>query len=357
MTFEALMPAPVDLAPDAAARDLRRLIVMAVQTETDTVKTFVLRPEGSAPLTFEAGQSLTLALDIGGERLYRTFSIASSPTRPDHIALTIKAHPHGRATRWLHDELTVGSVIEARPPRGQFTITRRSRDRLALLSAGSGASPLMAMLRYLADIGTDADIAWFHAARSPQEILFGRELEALQGRLPHLSVTVTVSQTAPGWCGFRGRISRRLISVAVPDLGWREVFCCGPAGFMDEARLIHAAEGGSSNLFHIEHFGPAPRMVRPAEPDLLSTASGHHISFNGKRFDALGSETLLEAATRQNIVIPCGCASGLCGTCRVRLVEGQVDMQHNGGLSPDEETAGYILACSSQARSDIKITL
>jgi ferredoxin-NADP reductase len=335
--------------------DILRLAVVAIRPETHDVKTFVLRPEGRMP-AYEAGQSMTLRLDIDGEALFRTFSLASAPGRDDTLAMTIKAHAKGRATRWLHERLAVGDLIEGRTPRGRFTIASRQTERLALVSAGSGASPLMAMLRHLADTASDVDVAWLHAARTPADILFAAELTELQRRIPKLKVTMLVSRPEPGWFGFAGRLNRRLVSVAVPDFGRREVFCCGPTGFMDEARLIHTAEGGNRELFHIEHFGAAAPAAPVPIPEAMPE-SGFNVRLGDKSFQARADETLLEAATRQTIIIPCGCASGLCGTCRVTLVEGEVSMQHNGGLSAEEEAEAFILACSSRPRSDVTIAL
>jgi ferredoxin-NADP reductase len=334
--------------------DLLSLRLVEIRPETPDIKTFLFRSE-TGPLAYEAGQSMTLRLAIDGETLFRTFSLASAPGS-DTLAMTIKAHAQGRATRWLHERLSPGDTIAARSPRGRFTIASRKTDRIALVSAGSGASPLMAMLRHLAEVAPDTDIAWLHAARTPADILFAEELADLQRRMPNLKVAMLVSRPAPGWFGFSGRLNRRLVSVAVPDFGRREVFCCGPSGFMDEARLIHAAEGGLREYFHIEHFGAvAPAAPVPALADAPET--GFAVQLGEKRFLARADETLLQAATRQTIVIPCGCASGMCGTCRVNLVDGEVAMQHEGGISAEEEAQGFILACSSRPRSDVTIAL
>jgi len=168
-------------------------------------------------------------------------------------------------------------------------------------------------------------------------------------------VAVTVSRPEPGWFGFTGRLGRRLVSVALPDLGRREAFCCGPAGFMEEARLVHAAEGGERTRFHIERFAAAAPVASPPVPD--APAGGFLVTLGEKRFTARPGETLLQAATRQAVVIPCGCAAGLCGTCRVSLVSGDVAMHHEGGLSADEEAEGYVLACSSRPCSDVTLAL
>jgi ferredoxin-NADP reductase len=334
--------------------DFLRLAVVAIRPETEDIKTFVFQPESGMP-TYEAGQSITLRLVVDGETLHRTFSLASAPGG-ETLAMTIKAHRRGRATCWLHERLAIGDVVEGRAPRGRFTIASRKTNRIALVSAGSGASPLMAMLRHLAQVAPDSDVAWLHAARTPGDLLFSGELAELQARMPHLGVAMLASRPAPGWFGYRGRLARRLVSVAMPDFGRREVFCCGPAGFMGEVRLIHAAEGGDRGHFHVEHFGavapPAP-AARPVDaPD-----AGLAVQMGEKRFMARADETLLEAATRQTIVIPCGCASGMCGTCRISLVEGEVAMAHQGGLSPEEEAQRYILACSSRPLSDLTIAL
>lgn len=342
--------------PKQAARaDALDLTLVAVRDETHDVKTFVFDVAGAKPL-HAAGQSMTLRLMVDGEAAYRTFSIASAPESRGVVEMTIKAHRQGRVTRWMHDSLKPGARIEASPPRGRFTIADRSTDKLALVSAGSGASPLMAMLRHLAATAPETDVVWLHAARTPRDVLFADEIAHLQTLMPNLKVAVTVAAPASGWFGFVGRIGRRLVSVAVPDYGRRETFCCGPVGFMEEARLIHAAEGGDKALFHVEHFGPVSPSARPPAP-AEAPAQGYVVTMGDKQFTASADETLLQAATRQIVIIPCGCASGMCGTCRVSLIEGSVEMQHQGGLSPEEEAGGYILACSSRPRSDVTISL
>jgi ferredoxin-NADP reductase len=350
MTEDSLTPAPLILE------------CLEVRTETPTIKSFVLGTTAGRALSHRPGQALTLALDVDGERLYRTFSIASAPSADGRVELTIKAHPQGRATRWLHRALQPGMLVEARGPVGCFVFDAEAGRPVALVSAGSGASPLMAMLRTLAVTAPETDIAWFHVARTPDEVLFGAEIEALQRRMPRLSAAMAVTRPEPGWFGFRGRPTRRLLSVAVPDFGRRDTYCCGPDGFMQTLALIHDAEGGDAGRFHIEHFGPVtpdPDAAAAVASTRKAPESGevYRVTFGGKAFEAAAGETILAAATRRQVVIPCGCASGLCGTCRVRRVSGTVIMRHNGGLSDAEEAQGFILACSSRPTSDVEIAL
>jgi len=333
----------------------QRLTCVAVSDATPTIRTFTFQPEQGA-IAFDAGQSMTLALDIAGQRLYRTFSISSSPARGERIEMTIKAHPNGTATRWLHENIRPGGTVIARRPQGMFTLRRRSSDRLALISAGSGATPLMSMLRAAADAGLGLDIAWVHAARTRDEILFPADLEMLQRRLPRLSVAMTVTQPAPGWFGYTGRVSRRMLAAAVPDLARREIFCCGPAGFMQEVRMIAAAEGGVRAPFHTESYGPAPSEEVPPVTPAPGTPQ-YALTVGARTLGVAPGETILQAASRQGLVIPCGCGQGMCGTCMIRKTSGSVEMRHQGGISPEDEARGYILACSTRLLSNTEVEL
>ncbi|MDK8871292.1 hybrid-cluster NAD(P)-dependent oxidoreductase [Paracoccus sp. SSJ] len=337
-------------APSAA---LLSLSCIAVRDETPTVKTFRLRAD-SGPVGFVPGQALVLKVPLPGGPVWRSFTISGGAGA--ELELTVKAQAPGGATRWLHENLREGSGIEARPPRGAFTLGLRDNDRLAFVSGGSGATPMMAMLRHLAQTDPEADLAWFHAARNPAEILFARELAEMQGRMPNLTVAVGVSQAAPGWFGYRGRVDRTRLATAIHDLGRREVFCCGPQGFMQEVRLIHAAEGGVRTQFHTESFGAAA----PAAAPMIETAPdspAFGLTVNGRAIGIRPDETLLQASLRQGVVIPCGCGEGMCGTCMVQLVSGRVDSRPNGGLTPEEAAEGYVLACSTRAASDVEIKL
>src|SRR5262249_40078390 len=124
--------------------------------------------------------------------------------------------------------------------------------------AGSGITPMLAMLRWLADRGETADIVFLHHGRTPGDIPFRAELEAIDRALPNLTLALSVSAVPVGasWIGGGGRVGRARLRLAVPDLARREVFCCGPEGFTDALRRIHRAEGGEAGRFHTESFHP-----------------------------------------------------------------------------------------------------
>jgi ferredoxin len=124
---------------------------------------------------------------------------------------------------------------------------------------------------------------------------------------------------------------------------------------MDDVRRIHAADGARHARFHVEHFGAAGVAVStsPADSAVLDTDTKFNITLGDKHFTARVGETILMAASRQQVVIPCGCASGICGTCKLRKRSGVIDMRHQGGLSMQDEAKGLILACSSRPLSDL----
>ena len=144
------------------------LTCIGVRDETPTIKTFMFHASAPHGTTHVAGQAVTLALPVDGETLYRTFTISSAPRTDGTLELTVKAHPKGRATEWLHRTIRLGSKVQSNSPRGRFTLARRSGHRLAFVSGGSGATPMMAMLRHLASVEPEVDVAWLHAAQSPE---------------------------------------------------------------------------------------------------------------------------------------------------------------------------------------------
>ncbi|MEI4488514.1 iron-sulfur cluster-binding domain-containing protein [Frigidibacter sp. MR17.14] len=332
------------------------LTCTAVRDETPTVKTFSFA--STAPVTFEPGQAVALGVDHGGATAWRSFSI-SGRAPGGGIEMTIKAQAPGGVTAGLHAGLKPGMTVTARPPRGGFTLALRSGAPLALVSAGSGATPLVAMLRHLAQTDPGADVLWVHAARDEAEILFAAEIARLQQLMPRLEARVVLSRPGRGWLGFRGRVTRRLMSVMAPDLAARELFCCGPAAFMSELRRIHRAEGAPAGQFHCESFGAAmaPAPAAPPEPAGAGAAPLHSLQVNARRLGVRAGETVLQASLRQGVIIPCGCGEGQCGTCMVSLTSGRVEMRHQGGITAEEEAAGRILACSSRPLSDIEIRL
>ncbi|HEY9213070.1 MAG TPA: hybrid-cluster NAD(P)-dependent oxidoreductase [Ancylobacter sp.] len=340
-------------------RDLRLTCVRRRQEAADVV-TFTFREDDGQPLTHLPGQALTLALPLPGEIAWRSFTIASAPNGTGEVELTVKAAPSGHATRWMHDNLTQGVTIEVRGPIGQFSIAHHYAPAFALISGGSGVTPMMSMLRWLADRGESVDVVCIHAARTPDDVLFAAELAELDRSMPNLRIVTVVSDVPQGqsWTGYRGMIDRRMMALMVPDLSRREVFCCGPSGFMSAIGRIYDAEGGDATHFHTESFGAARTVTVPvAEAAEPSVGASVTLTIDGRIMATAPGATVLAAARAGGLIIPTGCQEGVCGTCRLRKLEGEVEMTHKGGLTPREERQGYILACCSRPLGDVTLTM
>lgn len=360
--FPACPPATNEIWTGAASK----LRVVNVVDEAPNVKTFVFQPEHPAIFKYTAGQFLTLELSVPGGLLLRTYTIASSPSRPMTLSLTVKAQSDSVGTRWMFENLLPGSLVRAIGPAGNFTLERCQRPQLLFLSAGSGITPMMSMLRWLSDVAANADVAFVHCARSPQDIIFREELASASRILPGLMLGLLVGRGASDWEGLTGRLDIAKLESLVPDYLDREIFCCGPETFMANAETMVAQRGFSMGHFHQEAFTFASpgnvnlpikeRESKVPEPEGLADSS-HLLCFRSSGVEdvARADETVLDVAHRNGVNISSVCGMGLCGTCRVKKTSGEVAMDHNGGITDDEIEEGYILACCAKPLSDIEI--
>ncbi|MDX6233120.1 MAG: glycine betaine catabolism [Nocardioidaceae bacterium] len=353
------------------------LVCRAVLDITHDIKSFVFEPRGDRTFQFEAGQFLTLRLTIDGQQINRCYTISSPPTRPYRVAITVKRVPGGPVSNWLHDNVRAGSEITALAPLGAFTLSRQPATKYLFLSAGSGITPLMSMTRTLHDIGSDADIVFVHSARTPDDIVFRDELAALEAVTPNLRVAHVCENDYPSqsWSGLRGRLSADMLQALVPDLHERVTFTCGPALYMASVRGILAELGYDPQSYHEESFsfdqlrdtdptmlddGELADLIASPGPDdtsAASTTSTYAVEFvrSGKTVQCGPDENVLDAALAAGLRLPSSCTLGMCGTCKVSKLAGEVDMNHNGGIRPREIDQGKILICCSKPLSDLTI--
>lgn len=333
----------------------------AIQVETDDVKTFVFRCPDFAALAFEPGQFITLSLTLDGQSLSRCYTLSSTPTRPFNFAITVKRVPGGPVSNWLHDHLQVGSRLLAAGPAGIFTPVGHPQRKLLYLSAGSGVTPLMAMTRAAFDLGGDPDLAFVHSARTPQDIIFRAELAQLQAARRHLKVFAIceASGAETDWQGPLGRLDLALLERLVPDFREREVFTCGPQGYMDAVQRTLREGGFDLSHYHQESFaiGSPTAPVDAAPATVGETLFTVTLARSGKVFKMAGDQTVLSAAKRAGAIVPSSCGQGLCGTCKTALLEGQVEMQHAGGIRQREIDRGLRLLCCSKPTSDLVLDL
>jgi len=328
------------------------------------VKTFTFQCGDFQALGFEPGQFITIAPVIEGQAVSRCYTLSSSPARPFTFSITVKRVAGGLVSNWLHDNLHGGCQLTAYGPAGAFTSTCSQARKLLYLSAGSGITPLMSMTRASYDLAADVDIAFVHSARSPVDIIFQRELQLLESVKPNLQV-VTICEVAEGqgdWQGPVGRLSVDILRQAVPDFLEREVFTCGPKGYMDAVQSLLIAAGFNMDHYHQESFDlgePSSPVVVPVEAVPQSAVEAFTITLakSGKTFEMSGSDTILSAPKRAGAVVPSSCSQGICGTCKTAVLEGTVDMQANGGIRQREVDKGFRLLCCSRPTSNVTLDL
>lgn len=334
-----------------------RLVCLDVHDETHDVKSFTLASPSGKRIAFEAGQYFLFEPAIDDEENGRCYSISSSPLRTNAVTVTVKRVPGGKVSNWLHDHLKVGMELRASGPMGKFI--RPAAQKYLMLSGGSGITPVMAMVREIADRAEPADILFLHAGRSPQDLLFREELSVLARRMKGLRL-IFLPEVLTGdrsWPGLSGRISKALLALVVPDIAERSVLCCGPAPFMAAARAICVELGVPRECYLEESFEAAATDDLSSVAEAPAVAATYKVQFvkQDKVLDVASEQTVLSCAKKMGVRLPSSCANGICGTCKSKLVSGSVDMKHAGGIRQREIEAGFFLPCCSRPLSDLVI--
>ncbi|MDR5801032.1 hybrid-cluster NAD(P)-dependent oxidoreductase [Caballeronia sp. LP006] len=363
------------------------LVCCHVRQETHDVKSFFFKAPSERSFVFEPGQFITLELDIDGEQINRCYTISSSPTRPHTISITVKRVPGGKVSNWLHDNVIAGSRVRVLGPSGEFTCARHPARKFLFLSAGSGITPLMSMSRAHHELGEDADIVFVHSARTPDDIIFSRELDLIASNQTNFRTAFVCERvgTRTNWAGVTGFLSLPLLKLIAPDYLEREIFTCGPAPYMKAVRDLLDEGGFDRKHYHEESFSfetiaeVASQLTTAHVADAIATQTDfveareeavgfaprpaapvdttYKVSFAKIRRDIeCGSnENVLDAAKKAGVRLPSSCTQGMCGTCKVKLVSGEVSMKHAGGIRQREIDQGMVLLCCSKPLSDLVV--
>jgi glycine betaine catabolism B len=371
--------------------------------ETPDVKTFSFIAEPGILFHFQPGQFVRLAVEIEGQQVIRPYSISSSPTRPYHLSITIKRVPNatddapaGLVSNWMHDQFKVGDRLQLLGgPMGRFTCLPQEPPRLPpskmlLISAGSGITPMMSMSRWVQDQLIDCDVVFLHSARSPEDLIFQRELELMDAQMPNFRLAVTVTQRSLGqpWMGLTGRISEAMLSLVVPDWSERSVYICGSQGFMSAVKTTLTEMGFPMEKYQEESFGGAPTPVAtqrspmqqeiaklaaansptqlPVQPltityktpKLIDTKSQVSVTFmqSGCSVETDGKTTVLALAEEAGVAIASACRMGACGACKVRINQGNVAYATTPqAITVTEQAEGYALACIAYPSDAIEV--
>jgi len=335
------------------------LRVTSVERDTDDamVVGFEAPPEGFA---FEPGQYLTLRATVGGQELRRSYSICSDR----RLQVGIRRVDGGAFSTWVHEQLKPGDVIESYPPQGRFVLPAGEGRHVLLIAGGSGITPILAILTALLEREPTSRATLIYANRRTTSTMFKEELEDLKNRfMTRLSLHLVFSREAVDAPLYAGRLDAGKLSAflsgPVPAASLDEVFVCGPFEMNDQAEAALLGHGVPAERIHIERFGtpdtlsgrPAPHEVKPGDvPQARVTVVRDGLSREIEFFST--DPSLLDAAAREGLDVPFSCKSGVCSTCRCKLVEGEVRMDKNFALDKAEVAAGFILSCQAHPLTD-----
>lgn len=346
----------------------RPLTVASVDRLTDdaVALTFAVPEDQREEMTFEPGQHLTLRVDRDGREERRSYSICLSRKTAQErgvLRVAVGRVVGGAVSPWLIDEVRPGDTIEVMPPTGSFVVPTdptRARHHCAI-AAGSGITPVLALLATVLEEEPDSRVTLMFGNRSTSSIMFLEELEDLKNRYrSRFQLMHVLSREARDVELFSGRLDeerlRRIFEGLVPVDSVDEWYLCGPFSLVENAREVLAAEGVDADHVHYEvfHVDDEPRAVQDpgegAQEGPVGVLATVVVNLDGRSTELAmtdPAETILAATLRARPDAPYSCTGGVCGTCRARVVEGEVRMDRNYALEPDEVAAGIVLACQA----------
>jgi stearoyl-CoA 9-desaturase NADPH oxidoreductase len=327
------------LNPLWTARELRGEIV-DVRTETADSATVTIKPGWGFAADYQPGQYVGIGLRVDGRWHWRSYSLTSVPVRDKKlITITVKATPEGFLSTHLVNGVKPGTIVRLAAPKGDFALPDPPPSKILFVSAGSGITPLMAMLRSLTARGQSPDIVHLHSAPSADGVIFHDELRELENRQPGYRLHLQLTQQ-------NGKLDFERLDELVPDWQDRPTWACGPTPMLDTVEKVWDAAGLSDDL-HMERFAIA-RTDKGGEGGTVTFA------ISDKTIEIDGATSILEAGERVGIQMPFGCRMGICQTCVLPLEDGYVRDFRSG----DEHGAGdRINTCVSTASGDCTLKI
>ncbi|MGW2814377.1 2Fe-2S iron-sulfur cluster-binding protein [Streptomyces sp. NPDC001415] len=324
-------------------------------TDDSVAVTFAVPPELREAYRHLPGQHLALRRSVRGEEIRRTYSICAPAVEAPHepvLRVGIRLVEGGTFSTYAFKELAVGDTVDVMEPMGRFVLEPRP-GHFAAIVGGSGITPVLSIAATLLAREPEARFCLIRSDRSAASTMFLEETADLKDRYPERFQLVNVLSREEQQSGLpSGRLDRERLSELLPALlpvadidGW---FLCGPFGLVQGAERALRGLGVDRNRIHQEifHVDAAPASMAtaaaPAHATLTATLDGRSGNWPVKE-----GESLLETVLRARADAPYACKGGVCGTCRAFLVKGEVRMERNFALEPEETDAGYVLACQS----------
>lgn len=326
-----------------SARELRGRILQ-VRRETEDSATLVIKPGWGFGFDYQPGQYVGIGLLVDGRWCWRSYSLTSSPATGKSgsaktVTITVKAMPEGFLSTHLVAGVQPGTIVRLAAPQGNFVLPDPAPSSILFLTAGSGITPVMSMLRTLVRRNQIGDIMHLHSAPTEADAMFRGELTALAADHPGYRLRLRETRT-------RGRLDLALLDDEVPDWRERQAWACGPEGMLTQAEKVWSAAGIGDRL-HLERFAVA--KAAPA-------GTGGTVTFarSGRAVAADAATSLMEAGEGAGVQMRFGCRMGICQSCVVSLVDGHVRDLRTGR---EHEPGTRIQTCVSAASGDCVVDI
>ncbi len=353
-----LLPVRMPARSSSPHAVLHRIPVASVDpiTADSTLVTFAVPEALQDAFGFEPGQHVTVRTDLGGQGIRRNYSICAPATRAQ-LRIAVKHIPGGAFSTFVANDLKAGDVLELMTPTGRFgtPLNPLNSKHYVGLVAGSGITPVLSILATTLEIETESRFTLIYGNRTKESTMFRAELDRLESRYAdRLEILHVLSSEPLHTPELRGRIDREklngwLTSSLQPD-SVDEWFICGPMEMTTAVREMLIEHCVDSERIHLElfhGFDTPPTTEHSYEAATVTfTLSGQQDTF-----DLVPGDSILEGALQRRSDAPYACMGGACGTCRAKLIEGDVQMDHNFALGQAELEAGYILTCQSHPTS------
>lgn len=293
----------------------------------------------SANFAYEAGQFLTVRVDLDGRELRRCYSMSSAPVE-DELRITVKRDPGGLVSNWLNDTAAEGAELHVAPPEGRFVLRDGSDDELTAFAGGSGITPIISLVR-TALATTQRRVRLFYANRGRDSVIFADALARLAAQYPgRFDVRMHYDDE-------RGVVApaelRQFLGAGVGDC-----YICGPTPFMNAVETVVGEADVPKGRVHLERFVVVPvDVVDVVEVEVTTDEVVFLLDRKTTRASYRAGETLLQTARTAGLKAPASCETGSCGTCMAKIVEGSARMLNNDALDDDEVEDGWVLTCQS----------
>ncbi|WP_372460231.1 ferredoxin reductase [Nocardia coffeae] len=326
-----------------SARELRGRIV-DVRKETADSVTLVIKPGWGFDFKFTPGQYIGIGVLVEGRWHWRSYSLTCPPDWSDApadgrgprgrlISIAVKAMPEGFLSSHLVNGVPEGTIVRLAAPQGGFVLPEPLPPKVLFLTAGSGITPVLAMLRTMDRRGALPDVVHIHSARTAEDVMFGEELRRMHDQHPGFTSHVNLT-------GAQGKFDLASLDQLYPDWRARQTWACGPLQMLNDIESHWAAANVSDNL-HVERF----------EVERSAVGEGGSVTFarTGRTVEVDGATTLMQAGEDAGVQMPFGCRMGICQTCVVAITDGHARDLRNG---TEHQAGEKIQTCISVAAGD-----